>query len=69
MRTTIIRFVLATTLVGGIAALSGCEEKGPAETAGKKVDDAMKDAGKAIDDAADDAKKKIDEAAKNIEGK
>ena len=31
-------------------ALSGCEEKGPAEKAGEKLDDAAKGAQKAIED-------------------
>ena len=49
---------LATMLaLLGMLALAmpmvGCEEQGPAESAGEAVDDAIDDAGDAIDDAID----------------
>lgn len=34
-------------------ALAACEEKGPAERAGEKVDDAVEKAGDKIEDATD----------------
>jgi hypothetical protein len=46
-------FVRSALILGVVSlsplALSGCEEKGPAEKAGEKLDDAAKDAKKAID--------------------
>jgi len=46
--------------------LSACEKPGPAETAGKKIDQTLDDAGKKIDRTLDDAGKKIDEASDNV---
>ncbi|MGH7788072.1 MAG: hypothetical protein ACRERC_14465 [Candidatus Binatia bacterium] len=49
MRTFLL--AMATTLVLGTA---GCEEnKGPAERAGEKIDDAVDRAGDAVEDAGD----------------
>jgi polyhydroxyalkanoate synthesis regulator phasin len=42
--------------------LSACEEKGPAEKAGEKVDEMMEKTGKKIDDAVDGGEDLIDEA-------
>lgn len=44
----------AVTAIGLLAAVPGCEKpKGPAERAGEKVDEAVKDTKRAIEDAAD----------------
>ena len=55
-------FAIASALAAGMV---GCEEKGPMEKAGEKVDDAadkvgdaVKDAGEEIKDAADGQKQK-----------
>lgn len=54
-------FVLLTVLGGSAAAaLSGCEEKGPAEKAGEKVDDALEKAGDKIEDAGDKVEDALD---------
>lgn len=37
-------------------ALAGCSEEGPAEKAGKKIDQAMEDAGKEMESLKDKAK-------------
>jgi hypothetical protein len=61
--------LLATLVLGGVlgTSLIACEEKGPAERAGEKLDDAAKDvkegaekAGDKIEDAAQDVKDKVD---------
>ena len=48
----------------------GCEEKGPAEKAGEKIDDTMsealdkaEEAGEKIEEAAEETRKKIEEAS------
>ncbi len=53
---------ITTALCTGIllAGLSGCE-KGPAEKAGKAIDDAASDVADAAEDAGDAIKKKMDE--------
>ena len=48
-------FALLTLLIAGLAA---CDKPGPAEAAGKKIDQTTQKAGEAIDDAADKAKEK-----------
>jgi hypothetical protein len=58
-------------LVSGVLvlALAGCEEEGPAERAGKRLDNAMDDmrnqaddAGEEVEEALEDAQRKFDEA-------
>ena len=41
-------------LAGGSLTLAGCEQQGPAEEAGEKVDDAVEEAADSVDDAADE---------------
>lgn len=48
-----------------IPTMMGCEEKGPAEKAGEKIDEAMEEAGDAMEDAADS----VEEAGEKIEEK
>ena len=50
-----LRTLTGTVLVPGLllAALSGCENKGPAEKAGESVDDAVEKAGESIEEAGD----------------
>ncbi len=50
------RVALGAALVFGVVTFSGgCEKKGPAETTGEKVDNAVKAAGDQADKAADKA--------------
>lgn len=49
---------ISTLLVVG---LSACNKPGPAETAGKKIDQGIDTAGKKIDDAADKASDKLND--------
>lgn len=59
-------FVLLFALGGG-AMLTGCEEKGPAEKAGEKLDNAVEEIGDGIDEAAEDAGDAVEEAADEVE--
>lgn len=43
-------------------AITGCEEEGPAEQAGEKIDNAMEDTGDAIEEAGDNVEEAADEA-------
>lgn len=47
--------------------ITGCEQEGTMEKAGKKIDQAAKDAGKATDEAIKDAGKAIEDAKKKVE--
>ena len=55
---------LALLLIVGLGA---CGQPGPAETAGKKLDQATDDAGKKIDQAVGEAGKRVGEAAAKVE--
>jgi predicted small lipoprotein YifL len=57
---------LATALGLGLALLAGCEQKGPMEKSGKKVDKAVDDAGKEVQKAGEKAAETLDEAAKKL---
>ena len=51
----IIRKLLAVLFVGsiGLAGLTACDNEGPAEELGEKVDEATQDVKRGIDDATD----------------
>lgn len=59
MRTLIQLMIVGSIAVGGVA-LVGCQQKGPAETAGEKVDNAVKKTGEGIEKAGE----KVQDAAK-----
>jgi len=53
MKDLCIKVVLMTVLVAG---MFGCEKKGPAESAGEKIDNATTDIGNKIEDKCEEAK-------------
>ena len=55
---------VAAALGLGLALLAGCEQKGPMEKAGQKIDKAVEDTGKEMQKAGEKAADKLDEAAK-----
>lgn len=55
---------LAVALGFALSLLAGCEQKGPAQKAGEKVDKAIDQTGKAIQDTAKEAEKKVKDATK-----
>ncbi|WP_430433921.1 hypothetical protein [Methyloversatilis sp.] len=55
----------AATLFAAFAfTLAACEQEGPAERAGKALDNAVENAGDKIENAGDKAKDALDEARK-----
>ena len=44
------KIMIALVLVVSVLGTVGCEEKGPAEKAGKKMDEAAEDAAKKVND-------------------
>lgn len=50
----IYKLLIAAILTAFIAI--ACEQKGPAERAGEKLDEAAEDVGNAVEDACEDAK-------------
>ncbi len=64
MRTTWRHAVLSLGL--GVVVLVGCEQKGPAEKAGQKIDKAVEDTGKEVQKAGEKVGEKLEEAGKKV---
>jgi hypothetical protein len=60
MRAKLGRAVMALWLAGAALSVTACEHEGPAERAGKKVDNAAEKAGDAVEDAGDKVKDAVD---------
>jgi hypothetical protein len=58
------RLQILVALGFALSLLAGCEQKGPAEKAGEKVDKAVDQAGKAMEKAGDKIEEKAKEATK-----
>lgn len=61
------RTLTTAALVALALTLAACEREGPAERAGKAVDNAVSKAGETLDDARDKAKDAIDDARKSAD--
>jgi uncharacterized protein YjbJ (UPF0337 family) len=62
------RAVLAVMLtMAGAWAMAGCEDEGPAERAGERIDDAIEDARDAVEDARDDVRDAVEDARESLE--
>ncbi|KAA3625937.1 MAG: hypothetical protein DWQ08_08655 [Proteobacteria bacterium] len=57
------KFRVAGGLLAMCLSIAGCEEEGPAEKAGKKIDEAISNLGDAAEDAADEAEDAVEDAA------
>ncbi|QIB67490.1 hypothetical protein G3T16_01580 [Kineobactrum salinum] len=57
LRSSLLALTLA--FVGG-GFLTACEDQGPAEEAGERIDDAAEDASDAAEDAADEVEREFD---------
>lgn len=51
----------------GFLVLSGCEQKGPAETLGENIDEGVDEVGDFLDDAADSVVDEAQRARDNLE--
>ncbi|MCB1859328.1 MAG: hypothetical protein KDI63_13695 [Gammaproteobacteria bacterium] len=63
MKWNILRIILIGIFM---ATLMACEQQGPAERAGEKIDEAAENAGKQIDEAVEEAGDKLEEAGDKI---
>jgi hypothetical protein len=59
-----VLFVLCSSLI--ILSLSACKKVGPAERAGRNIDEAVGKAGKQIDRSTDKAAEKLEETGKKL---
>lgn len=57
------RTVITALALGFLLGLAGCEEEGPAEKAGERIDEAAEKAGDEMEEAGDE----IEEAAEKAE--
>ena len=55
---------IAVTVALGLGTLAACEQKGPMEKAGQKIDKAVDDTSKGMQKAGEDAAKKVRDATK-----
>lgn len=60
-----------TALIAGVFAIgiSACENEGPAEKAGERVDEAIEETGDTMEEAAEEAGDELEEAADRVEEK
>lgn len=63
------KILIGTLLVAFVLAVTGCEEKGPAEKAGEKIDNVASDIKDNTKDALDKADDAIEDAGDKIENK
>lgn len=61
-----LKRTLLISIFAAFVALAGCQEKGPAEKAGEKIDNAIDGGKDSIEDAADDVEDAADDAADEI---
>jgi len=62
----ITRYVSTLWLGLGLLLLAGCEQKGPAQKAGEKVDKAVEQTGKSLEKAGEKIGDTLEEAAKKV---
>lgn len=56
-------------IITALLAMSGCEQQGPAEQAGEKIDEAVKEVQEEARDAKGQAMEKLEEATDKLEEK
>lgn len=59
LRNTVLAMLIA---FGAVTVLSACDQEGPAEEAGEKIDNSMEKAGDKMEQAGDKIEQKADEA-------
>ena len=63
---SIERLRVVVSLALGFVLLAGCEQKGPMEKAGQKIDKAVEDTGKELKKAGEKVGESIEEAGKKV---
>lgn len=67
MNRNLVNNLLISLIVLFAIGITGCEQEGPMEKAGKEIDQAAKDVGKATEEAMKDADKALDDAKQKVE--
>ncbi|MGZ8137329.1 MAG: BON domain-containing protein [Methylococcaceae bacterium] len=68
-RTMLSNSLLITFLLSAVIALTGCEQEGPAEKTGKKLDQEIEKTSERIQERAEDIKKNVEDRDEAIERK
>lgn len=63
------RIATGLVLMGALALAIGCGDEGPAEKAGRAIDEAVAEMGESIEDALDDTKDAFDEKVDDMKEK
>ena len=58
--------MLGVLIVSGFLVISGCEKEGPAERAGKQLDEAVQDTGDKVEEMVESAGENLEEAGDKI---
>ena len=67
MNRKLMNIILSLLLGLFTLGITGCEQEGPMEKAGKEIDQAAKDIGKATEEAMKDAGKAVEDAEEKVE--
>lgn len=65
MRRTVVLTCALLALLAPLVLVSGCDDEGPAEKAGKKVDQAVEQTGDAVQEGMDKAGDTVENATDN----
>jgi len=66
-QTRLQAILLALALIGSSLILGACSDPGPAEEAGREIDEAVEEASDRGEDALDEARDRLEEAGDEIE--
>ncbi len=68
MQRTMIRLAAIALLAAAGLSLAGCEEEGPAERMGERLDDALSQAQDRLEDAREEVEEAVDEVNEALQG-
>jgi hyperosmotically inducible protein len=63
------KIIVLAAILSIAVAFAACDQEGPAEKAGKKIDNAVEKAGEKIDEATEAAGDKLEEAGDKLDQK
>lgn len=61
MSTRLMRMLIFAACIAGLVAVAGCEQEGPAEKAGKEIDQTVEKAGEKAEETRDEIEEELDE--------
>lgn len=61
MANRLMRILVLAAGIASLSAFAGCEQEGPAETAGKEIDQTVEKAGEKAEETRDEIEEELDE--------